>query len=45
LEDGVEVKANITSEEYTFFEVIGDVDSYTLLSFELCHEESSSNTE
>ena len=43
--DEVEVRTTITGDNYTFFEVIGDGDDYTILGFELCHDSSSSINE
>lgn len=35
----------MSQDEYTFFEVLGDTESYTLLTFNLCHFDPTTNTE
>ena len=45
MENNVEIQTNLSNLEYTFFSVSQSTDSYVVLIFNLCHEQSNENTE
>jgi hypothetical protein len=43
--NGVEIKTTVSGSGYTYFEIVGDAQEYTLLSFSLCHEAGDGRSE
>lgn len=41
MQSAVQINTKLTDTAYTFFEVVGDSEQYTLLSFALCHKQRS----
>ena len=36
----MQINTSVNSQNYTYFEIIGSTDEYTLLAFTLCHSEA-----